>query len=433
MQIIFMTPGSGDNFYCENCLRDKAVVMALRAAGHDAMSVPLYLPPLMQDTRTPTDVPIFFGGVNVFLQQHVGLFRRTPRWLDRIFDSRWLLKLAARKAGMTASADIGRMTLSMLRGAGGRQAKELDRLVSYMAAHMSPDVVVLSNALLLGVARRIKEALGCALVCMLQDEHDFIDALPGEFPREVWQLMQARAEDVDLFVAPSRYYAEVMRSQLALAADRVRVACNGIDPEGYVPAESPPAPPVVGYLSRLHREKGLDTLAEAFIRVKGVGGLEDVRLVIAGGQTTADRRFVRGVRRTLERAGVLDDVEWLGDFDRDAKQAFLPRLSVLCVPDRVGSASGMFAIEALLAGVPVVQPACGAMPELIEATGGGVLYEPENVDDLTARLGALLADPGEARRLGQAGRQAALEQFTAEAAAARLVDLFEHLAPPEDP
>jgi len=68
MQIIFMTPGSGDNFYCENCLRDKAVVMALRAAGHDALSVPLYLHPLMQDTRAPTDVPIFFGGINVFLQ-----------------------------------------------------------------------------------------------------------------------------------------------------------------------------------------------------------------------------------------------------------------------------------------------------------------------------------------------------------------------------
>ena len=429
MQIIFMTPGSGDNFYCENCLRDKAVVMALRAGGHDAMSVPLYLPPLMQDTRAPTDVPIFFGGINVFLQQHLRLFRRTPRWLDRLFDSRWLLKLAARKAGMAASAELGRTTLSMLRGEKGRQAKELDRLVAYMAANMAPDVVVLSNALLLGTAGVIKETLGCAVVCMLQDEHDFVDSLPGEFPQQVWRLMARQAEAVDLFAAPSRYYADLMQARLGLPADRVRVVHNGIDPEGYVPADKSPEPPVIGYLSRLHREKGLDLLAEAFIRIKADPDLRDARLLIAGGQTATDRRFVRGVRRTLGCAGVADDVQWLDDFDRDAKREFLPTLSVMCVPDRVGSASGMFVIESLLAGVPVVEPACGVFGELVEATGGGLLFEPGNVDDMTEKLKAMLRDPDLARRLGQHGRQAAMEHFTAAAAAGRLAEALGELTP----
>lgn len=428
MQIIFMTPGSGDNFYCENCLRDKAAIMALRAAGYDAMSLPLYLHPRMRDTAPPTDVPIFFGGINVFLQQHLRFFRRTPRWLDKLFDSRWLLKLVARKTDMTTPGELGRTTLSMLQGEQGRQAKELERLTGYLTGTLSPDVIVLSNALLLGTARRIKETLNCALVCMLQDEHEFVDSLPGEFPEQVWRLMRERARYVDMFVAGSRYYADLMQARLGLADDRVRVVDNGIDPEGYVPADASPMPPTVGFLSRLHPDKGLDLLAEAFIRVKADPALRDARLLIAGGHTGADRRFVRSVRRTLARAGVDGDVEWIDDFDHDSKREFLPRLSVMCVPDRIGPASALFVIESLLAGVPVVEPACGALPELVQATGGGLLFEPENVDDMTTKLKGLLADPDRAHALGLAGRRAAMELFTAQAAAARLADVFKDVA-----
>jgi len=424
MQILFMTPGSGDNFYCENCLRDKAAIMALRAAGYDAMSLPLYLHPRMQDTAPPTDVPIFFGGINVFLQQHLRFFRRTPRWLDKLFDNRWLLKLAARNADMTTPGELGRTALSMLQGEQGRQAKELERLTGYLTGTLSPDVIVLSNALLLGTAKRLKETLDCALVCMLQDEHEFVDSLPGEFPEQVWQLMRDRGRYVDMFVAGSRYYAELMQPRLDLPDDRIRVAAGGIDPEGYVPADVPPDPPTVGFLSRRYPEKGLDLLAEAFVRIKADPTLRDARLLIAGGSTGADKRFVRSVRRTLARAGVDGDVEWLDDFDHDAKRRFLPRLSVMCVPDRVGPASGIFVIESLLAGVPVVEPACGVLPELVEATGGGLLFEPENVDDMTAKLKALLADPDRAHALGRTGRRAAMEHFTAHAAAARLADVF---------
>jgi len=430
MQIIFMTPGSGDNFYCENCLRDKAVIMALRAAGHDALSVPLYLPPVMQDTRAPTDVPIFFGGINVFLQQHLRLFRRTPRWVDRLLDSRWLLRLAARRAGATAPAELAQMTLSMLQGEDGRQAKELDRLVEFLRTDTLPDVVVLSNALLLGIARRVKQALGCALVCMLQDEHEFVDSLPDGAAADAWELMRDRAREVDAFVAGSRYYADLMAGRLALAPDRVRVVYNGMDPVGYAPARKPPDPPVIGYLSRLYPDKGLDLLAEAFVRLKAAPALGDLRLVIAGGSTGADTRFVKSVRRILARAGVLDHVRWLDDFDHDAKRLFLPTFSLMCVPDRVGAASGMFVVESLLAGVPVVEPAAGVFPELVELTGGGVLFQPGSVDDMTGKLEALLADPSRARRLGRAGRDAALKHFTAKEAAGKLADLFDSLTPP---
>ncbi|MDP6636047.1 MAG: glycosyltransferase family 4 protein [Phycisphaerae bacterium] len=428
MQIVFMTPGSGDNFYCENCLRDKAIVVALRAMGHEAASMPLYLPPLMQDTD-PGDAktPVFFGGVNVYLQQRFRLFRHTPRWIDKLFDSNRLLRFAARKVGMTKASVLGETAVSMLRGASGRQAKELDRLVSYMRKSSRPDVVVLSNAMLLGMAPRISEELDCAVVCMLQDEHDFIDALPDGYADDAWDLMRKSARVVSMFVAPSKYYADLMGQRLGLPEGAVKVNYNGIDPEGYSPADSPPDPPVIGYLSRLHPDKGLDLLTEAFIELRSQPGLENIELLIAGGMTQNFKDYVEEQKRSLQRAGVSDSVRWIDDFDRQSKRDFLPKLSVMCVPDRSGPAAGMFVIESLLAGVPLVEPSGGVIPELLEATGGGLLYDPDKPGDMTAKLTELLTDPQRARAMGRSGRQVALEQFTAPAAAERLIALFETL------
>jgi len=430
MQIVFMTPGSGDNFYCENCLRDKAVVVAMRAMGHDAASMPLYLPPLMQDTD-PGDAktPVFFGGVNVYLQQRFRLFRHTPRWVDTFFDSNRLLRFAASKVGMTKASVLGETAVSMLQGASGRQVKELDRMIDYMRSNSRADAVVLSNAMLLGMAPKLSEELGCAVICMLQDEHDFIDALPDNYVRQAWDLMRQNARSVSLFVAPSRYYADLMGPRLGLDEGAVKVCCNGIDPEGYRPADKPPDPPVIGYLSRLHYDKGLDLLTDAFIEIKSVPGLANAKLLIAGGMTQNHQNYINEIKQSLERAGVSEDVEWAGDFDRQAKREFIPKLSVMCVPDRSKPAAGMFVMESLIAGVPLVEPAGGALTELIEATRGGLLYDPEKPGDMIEKLIRLLKDPKAAWEMGQSGRKAALRQFTAQAAAQRLLDLLATMQP----
>ncbi|MBT3198808.1 MAG: glycosyltransferase family 4 protein [Phycisphaerales bacterium] len=425
MQIVFMTPGSGDNFYCENCLRDKALVVALRALGHDATSMPLYLPPLMQDTD-PGDAktPVFFGGVNVYLQQRFKLFRHTPRWLDKLFDANGLLRFAARKVGMTKASLLGETAVSMLQGATGRQVKELERLVSYLQENSRPDVVVLSNAMLLGMAPLISEQLGCAVVCMLQDEHDFIDALPKGYSDQAWDLMRQNARAVSLFIAPSRYYADLMGPRLGLDQGTVKVCYNGIDPQGYAPPDAPPDPPVIGYLSRLHPDKGLDLLTDAFIKLRTQPGLEKTKLIIAGGLTQNFTSYVDVQKQAFQQAGVAGDVEWIDDFDRQSKRDFLPKCSVMCVPDRSGPAAGMFVIESLLAGVPLVEPSVGVIPELIEATGGGLLYDPDTPGDMLTKLTELLKDPARAKSIGQTGRQSALRQFTAQAAARRLINLL---------
>jgi len=429
MRIVFMTPGSGDNFYCENCIRDKAVVVALRAMGHDAASMPLYLPALMQDTD-PGDAktPVFFGGVNVYLQQRFKLFRHTPRWVDKLFDARGLLRFAASKVGMTKASLLGQTAVSMLQGASGRQAKELERLVSYLKENSRPDAIVLSNAMLLGMAPSISEELGCSVVCMLQDEHDFIDALPDPYVGGAWDLMRRNARAVDMFVASSKYYAELMTPRLNLPAGSVKVCYNGIDPEGYSPSKRPPDPPAIGHLSRLHPDKGLDLLTDAFIELRNQPGLDNIRLLIAGGMTQNFKGYVEKQKQSLANAGVAGGVEWIDDFDRQSKRDFLPKISIMCVPDRSQPAAGMFAIESLLAGVPLVEPARGALTELIETTGGGLLYDPDIPGDMTAKLTELLKDPDRAGDMGQTGRKIALEQFTARAAAKRLIALFETLS-----
>ncbi len=424
MRVAFLMPGAGGSFYCENCMRDAGLVRALHALGHEPITVPLYLP-LQLDEPTPAPpTPVFFGGINVYLQQKLALFRRTPRWLDRLFDAPRLLRWAASKAGMTNPRDLAETTLSMLRGEEGRQVKELSRLVAWLRDRERPDVVCLSNALLLGVARSIKRELAAPVVCCLQDEDIFLDGLPEGYREEAWATVRERARDADLFIAVSGYFAAVMRKRLDLPAERLRVVHNGIVPEGYEPAPAPPEPPTIGFLERACPEKGLDILADAFLRLRAREGFAAVRLRVAGGMSAADSPFVRSIRKRLARGGAADAVEFLPNLERPARQEFLRSLSVLSVPARHAEAFGMYVLEALASGVPVVLPSHGAFPELLEATGGGLLYEPNDPDPLTDALAELLADRQRAAQLAQRGRQAVLETFTVERMAEKTLEAF---------
>ena len=80
--IVQITPGAGA-MYCGNCFRDNALVAALRQMGHDVTMVPLYLPLTLDEEDQSAGTPIFFGGINVYLEQKLGLFRKAPRWLRR--------------------------------------------------------------------------------------------------------------------------------------------------------------------------------------------------------------------------------------------------------------------------------------------------------------------------------------------------------------
>ncbi|HXX92345.1 MAG TPA: glycosyltransferase family 4 protein [Planctomycetota bacterium] len=423
MRIIQVVPGSGDNFYCENCVRDNATVRALSRAGQDVVAVPMYLPPLVDKVEAIAEAPVFYGGINSWLQQNSGFFRKTPRWIDRIFDSKLLLRLAARKAGSVRAAGLGELTLSVMKGADGKQVKELDRLIRWLESQPRPDVAHLSTSLLMGIGIEIKRRLGVPLVCTLQDEDVWLDAMVEPSRTQCWETMTELGCQVDRFIAVSRWFGEVMGNRMKIPPEKMAVVPIGVDP-GEAPPGPPPAIPAIGYLGRQARSMGLGHLVDAWLDLKKEERFRSLRLHLSGGQTSDDGPFLAELEETFARRGVSGDVRFYDDFGPRARREFLGSLTILSVPVPSGVAFGAFVVEALAAGVPVVEPQVGSFPELLGATGGGVLYDPKDPAGLRRALADLLEDPARRSELGRKGRESVVRDFTLDTMARQMMDVY---------
>ncbi|RJP29336.1 MAG: glycosyltransferase family 1 protein [Candidatus Omnitrophota bacterium] len=426
MRILQIIPGTA-NFYCGSCIRDTALARGLKTFGHDVVIAPMYLPLYSDEQEIDVNHTIFFGGINVYLQQKSNIFHTTPRWFDRWFDAEWLLKASAKKADMTKASELGEMTVSMLKGEEGRQAKELKRLLAWLKEQEPFDVALLSNGMLLGLAGPIKTALNIPIACTLQGEDAFLDALLEPYRTEVWRLLSSQARNVDALIPVSHYYAEVLQKKLHLASHPCFTVQNGITLDGYGELESPPAVPVLGYLARMCKMKGLDTLVEAFIRLKQNPEFQSLTLKIAGSKTNADEPFVRDLENRLRERQLLDQVSFHPNLTRDAKIQFLKSLSVFSVPATYGESFGLYVLEAMAAGVPVVQPRHGGFPEILERTNGGVLFAADQMDSYVAALANVLSDPQAARRMGEQGRKAVYENFSLERMTRDILRVFERI------
>lgn len=427
MKIVHIIPGSGGTFYCQNCMRDNQLIASLRSLGHDVIMVPMYLPLNVDVHGMMGDTPVFYGAINMYLKEKLPFYRHAPLWMERLLDSEFLLQAAAKKAGSTRASGMEEMTLSMLRGEEGRQSTELDHMIAYLKEHVQPDVVHLSNALLLGLARRLKADLGAAVVCSLQDENEWIDPMTFAFQHKVWQLMAERAGDVDGFIAASRFYADKSIQQMNLPPEKVHVVYGGIDLEGYQPSELPMNPPVIGYLCRMSEYFGLGVIVDGFIKLKENSRFQNVRLKLTGGYTGDDKPFVNEMLKRLADHGFGQDVEVVEEFDKKRRIEFLKSLTLLSVPVLGGEAFGAYQVEALAAGVPIVQPNLGGYPEFVDMTGGGVIYEPNDGGRLAEAFAALLSNPAELRTMGARGRKAVLERFSMAQMAESIIRVYEQV------
>jgi len=417
--------------YCGNCLRDNALVAALRRSGHSVLMAPLYLPLTLDEENQSQGSPLFFNGVNVYLEQKFQWFRNAPRWMHRLTSSASLLKFAARRAARTRAADVGDITVSMLAGEHGYQARELDEFISYLKTQQRLDIICLSNALLAGMARRLRAELGAPIACVLQGEDTFLDALPEPHRTAAWRTLAERCADIQVFIAPSLYFANRMRERLNLAPERVRVVYDGINLKGYEPAAAslePAGPPTLGYFARMCREKGLDTLVEAFILLKERDRVKGLKLKIGGSCGPADEPLVRTLRARLKAKFFHEDAEFFPNVDRAGKQQMLRSCSVFSVPALYGESFGLYVIEALASGVPVVQPRHASFPELVELSGGGALFEPGAQNALADALEPLLLDRERARALGAAGRRAVHERFSDDKMGRETLEIFGEFA-----
>jgi glycosyltransferase involved in cell wall biosynthesis len=428
VKVAYVTPGSGLKFYCQNCFRDTALLRSLTGLGHDVVKVPMYLPSGLDSGENVVDTPVFYGAINVFLKEKLPFYRHAPEWMERLLDSPVLLSLAAKKSGSTRPTGLEEMTLSMLQGEKGRQASELDHLIQHLRNEIAPDVVHLSNALLLGLAHKLKNDLGAGVVCSLQDENEWVDLMDEHYQSQVWNLMAEKAVDVDLFVTASQFYSNQSQKQLKIPADKIKVIYGGIDFTGYERSPLPFEPPVIGYLCRMSEYFGLGILVDAFLALKKESRFKSIQLHLTGGYSGEDKHFVKRQIERISERGFAGDVRVFTDFCKESRIKFLKSLTLLSVPVPSGEAFGAYQVEALAAGVPIVQPNVGCYPEFIETTQGGVIYEPNTGEKLAAAIASLLSDREKVMKMGEQGRRVVLERFSMDQMAKNIEGIYNDVA-----
>lgn len=418
-------PGSGGSFYCGNCLRDSKYVEALRKSDHTVVKLPMYLPLFADEHDLSKEIPVFYGAISIYLKQLFPLFRKAPRWVDRLLNAKPMLKLASNFAGSTRAKGLEEMTVSMLLGEEGQQKDELQRMVDWIVENCEPDVIHLSNALLLGLAHQLAERLKVPVICSLQDEDVWVDVMKPSARESVWRLMASKAEHVTAFIAVSDYYAGVMKEKMEIPEEKLSSVHIGVDPEDYHYTPVNGKKRKIGFISRMCHENGTDILVDAFVLLKKQAGFEDVELVLTGGSTGDDRKYLAAIRRQLKRNNLAGQVEFHEDFEEKGLREFLEKVSVVSVPVRNGEAFGIYLLECMVSGVPVVQPALGAFPEIVNLTGGGIIYDQNTPESLARALAGILSDPGELDRLSRTGRDGVLEHFHIDIQAERMVAVYE--------
>jgi glycosyltransferase involved in cell wall biosynthesis len=429
MRIAFITSGAA-GMYCGSCMRDNTLVSALRRLGHDALLIPTYTP-IRTDEDDLSEGRVFFGGINVYLEQKTWFFRHTPWLLDRLLNFNWLLRSVSRFAVRTRYSTLGKLTVSMLRGEHGNQRKEVAKLTGHLVEDVKPDVVILSNALLSGAVPAILRALGVPILVTLQGDDIFLEALLKIDRSTCIDLIRGNDAAVAGYICTSRYYADFMAGYLGIDRSKMHVVYPGINLAGHG-GERPPRHepvPTIGYFARICPEKGFHNLVDAFIHLRQTPGAPPCRLLASGWLGENQRPFVEQQLKKLQAAGFANAFQYVESPTHQDKVRFLQSIDLLSVPTTYHEPKGLYVLEAWANAIPVVQPRHGSFPELIEATGGGLLVAPGDPAALAAAWRQLLGDNEYRERAGRAGEAAVRERFSAEAMARETIALLERFVP----
>lgn len=431
MKIAYIAAGAA-NMYCGSCLHDNALAAAIQRRGHDVALIPTYTPIRTDEENVSID-RIFFGGINIYLQHRFPIFRHTPWLLDRLLDRPTLLRWVSKLSASTDAEELGELTISMLEGESGHFRKELEKLTFWLRDGYKPDLVQLTNSMFAGMAKYIKQELSVPVLCAMQGEDIFLEALIEPHKSQVFNLLRDRARDIDGFVATSNYYAEFMTSYLNVPQEKIHTIKLGINLSGHgldAQERAGEKPFVIGYMARICPEKGLHILVEAFRSLKQETDGRNIKLMAAGYLGPKDKSYLDEIMRKLKSWGLSDQFEYLGEIDRPSKIKFLNMVDVLSVPTPYKDPKGLFVLEALANGVPVIQPEHGAFPELIKSTGGGILIEPNSTESLVKAIQTLINDPEYRRKLGTQGKEIVHRDFSDEVMAEATLKVYQHYLQP---
>ncbi len=424
MKIAYITAGAA-GMYCGSCMKDNTLAAALNKLGHDCLLLPTYTP-IRTDEEDVSQNRVFFGGINVYLQQKSWLFRHTPWLWDRLLDFPRLLRWVSRFAMSTRAEELGGLTVSMLQGRDGKQRKEVRKLVQYLATDYKPDVVILSNMLLSGLVPDLKRAWDRPVLGVLQGDDIYLESLPPNDRAACIDLIRKNSGSFDGHMATSGYYADFMAGYLGLPRDRIHVVYPGINLAGHgLPSERTAGDPfTIGYFARICPEKGFHHAVAGYIAYRALPDSPPSRFRVAGWLGDHQHPYFEANLAKLRDAGLTNEVEHVDCPTHADKVRFLQSLDVLSVPTTYREPKGIYVLEALANGVPVVQPKHGAFPELIEATHGGLLVEPGDPAALAQAWRRLADHRPEARRIGLVGRSEVLSRFTAEGMARATLDVL---------
>ena len=429
MKIVYLITGSGGSFYCGNCYRDMIYLRAIRKVkGTNATAIPLYLPPVETNIETGFDKNVFFGAISMYLREKGPFFRNMPLFLEKLVDSAPMLKMAANRAGTTRTEGLEDMTLNMIKGENAFPEKELQRLVNYLKKDEKPDIIHLSNALIIGLARQLKKRLNVKIVCSLLNEDDWIDEMVEPYQSRAWKLISQEAVNVDAFITPSKYYKELFITKTGIKGDNFNIIPLAIDTGNLIKVQQNNHPPALGYFCRINSQNGFDKLVDTFIDLKSGNKLPGLTLHITGGFTGDDKPFIAEQIKKIKEHGLRNSIRRYPEFQGNSKQEFFSNIDIMSVPVRKYDGYGLYILEANAAGIPVVQPATGAFPEIIEKTMGGVIYSPDTVEGLSDALLKLFKDNDIRRKLGESGREKVYKELSLEKMAEALTEVYNSIS-----
>jgi glycosyltransferase involved in cell wall biosynthesis len=430
MKIVHLIAGAGP-MYCGSCMHGNTLAAALRQAGADILLAPLYTP-LRTDEENVSIQRLAMGGINVYLDESLPLWRSIPAILRRLLDRPALVSWAARRGGSTRPEQLGRLAVAMLRGEAGPLKNDVQQLVDWLQAEVRPDVVHLSNVMLAGLALPLGQRLGVPVIATLSGEDSFLEKLPAPYCAQARDELRARIADLAGLVAMCRFYADFMADYLAVPREKIDVIRPGLNLAGHAQQREAgghenPRPKVIGFFGRICADKGLHLLVDALHAMSEAGNAPFYRLRVAGYLDHADRAYLAEIQKRVRFWGMADRFEYAGELDRVGKIAFLRSLDVLCLPSVIRESKGLSALEAWASGVPTVLPDHGAFSELVADTGGGLLYDPQCPGALAEALARILRDDAFAAECGRRARHAVHERYTSQRESREMLALYERV------
>jgi glycosyltransferase involved in cell wall biosynthesis len=163
---------------------------------------------------------------------------------------------------------------------------------------------------------------------------------------------------------------------------------------------------------------------DAFIEMKKQDLIPGLTLNVCGGFTGIDKPFISKQLKKIREQKLEKFVRIFPDFQGDKKLEFFSKVDIISVPVRKYDGYGLYLLEANAAGIPVVQPATGAFPEIVERTKGGIIYSPDTVSELASSLHKLLKDKELISSLGEAGRKNVRQELSLDRMSAGLSEVY---------